>query len=72
MFLLDQLQGLLHMLLKLACGPFCGVRNFFIVELNCHIDSCKYLSLRVEEKEQTRLNKLQKKKIHEMKGLSAK
>ncbi len=51
------------MLLKLAFGPFCGVKNFFIVELNYHISNYKYLPLWIEEKEQKRLDKLQKKRM---------
>jgi hypothetical protein len=38
MVLIDLLHNLLHALLKLGCGPFCGVKNFFIVELNYYIE----------------------------------
>jgi hypothetical protein len=36
--------------LKLICGPFHGVRNFFIVELDSHINNWKNLPLQKEEK----------------------
>jgi hypothetical protein len=39
MLLPNDLHGLLHALLKLGCGPFYKVRNFFIIELHCHIES---------------------------------
>jgi hypothetical protein len=38
MVLINLLHNLLHALLKLGCGPFCGVKNFFIVELNYYIE----------------------------------
>jgi hypothetical protein len=57
--------------LKVGYGPLYGVKNFLIVEFNYHIGNCRYLPLRIEEKEQKN-RQTPKEKDEGMRGFEAK